>query len=317
MTMADVRILKSLDGGAALTTGEVPDALVLTVPAGVKLTKPVHLTNVLSSEADCDTHLDLYISLAAGSEADVVIADRSAAELPFHTRRRIHIDLAPDATLHLVNMEELCAQAVSESAISISCGGHLSMGTFSLTGGTTTNRVTLDFTAPGASCDLYGMVIASGKQQVTNQVFVAHRQPRCTDRELYKYILDEEATGRFEGLVRVHPGAAGADSQQTSRNICLSRAARMFAQPQLIIDTDDVRCSHGATVGQLDEEALFYMQQRGVSRHEARLLLLSAFLSEVIDRTPVASVRDRLHLLAEARLRGELNHCVSCGVCKQ
>lgn len=315
--MADDRILKTFDGGALLRKGDGPDALVLEVPAGASLSKPVYLTNVLASEADADTRLDLHVELARGSQAEVVIDDRCAVNLPFRTARNIHIDVASDATLHLCTIEELCDEAQSDVAITVANAGNVSMGTFSLMGGTSTHHVALDFTAPGASCDLFGMVIASGKQQVTNQVHVTHRQSHCTDRELYKYILDDEAVGRFEGLVQVFPGASGADSQQTSRNICLSSSARMFAQPQLIIDTDDVRCSHGATVGQLDEDALFYMQQRGVSRHEARLLLLSAFLSEVIDRTPVASVRDRLHLLSEGRLRGELNHCVSCGVCKQ
>lgn len=315
--MSESRIIKELDGGATLVTSESSGVLELNVPARVKLTKPVFLTNMLSSEADCDSQLEFHITLAEGSEAEVVIADRSAVDLPFQTTRHIHIDVAHDATLHLCNLEELCSQAVNTNTIAIANAGRVSMGTFSLMGGTTTNDVTLDFTADGAECDLFGMVIASGKQEVTNRVRVSHRQRHCTDRELYKYILDENAVGHFEGLVRVFPGASGADSQQTSRNICLSRSARMFAQPQLIIDTDDVKCSHGATVGQLDENALFYMQQRGVSRHEARLLLLSAFLSEVIDRTPIEAVRDRLHLLAEGRLRGEMNHCVSCGVCKQ
>lgn len=314
--MSMKKILKELSQGVSLTADTESDVWELTVPAGVALARPVFLTNVLSSQEELETSHEICISLGNGSRADVVIADRSAAELPFRVVRHLKVETAPDAFLSLCLAEELGPQTSCTCDISVSCGGTLSLGIFCLGGGDVSHNVHLDFAGNGASADLYGMAVAAGKTKIFNRVEVFHNHAHCTDRELFKYILDEQAEGRFEGLVRVLPGAAGADSRQLSRNICLSRKARIYAQPQLIIDHDDVRCSHGATVGQLDEQALFYMQQRGISRHEARLLLLSSFLAEVIDKVSVPSQRNRIALLAEGLLRGELNHCVGCGVCK-
>lgn len=312
------RVLRAYEGGATLTAaGDTDEELCLHVPAGVRLAHPVTLTNQLAELSDCDTHLDLHIALEAGAAAQVILADRAAADLPFRTVRTIRCDIAPEASLALCTLEELNTQAQSTEEIHVACGGHVSIGSFSLTGGQTDRTVTLDFVAPGADCDIYGIVVAADDRQVTNSVTVTHQTPRCTDRELFKYILDDTAVGRFNGLVRVQPHCPQADSRQLCRAVCLTRDARMHAQPQLIIDTDDVSCSHGSTVGQLDEAALFYMQQRGIPLAEARLLLLTAFLSEVIDRCPIESVRDRVQLLAESRLRGDSVHCATCGICSK
>lgn len=160
------------------------------------------------------------------------------------------------------------------------------------------------------------MAIADRDEQVDNHTFIDHRAPACTSNELFKYVLDERAVGAFAGKVLVRPGAERTSSLQTNRNLCVTREARMYTQPQLEIYADDVKCSHGATVGQLDENALFYMQQRGVSLREARLLLMFAFVNEVTDRIRMEALRDRLHQLVEKRFRGELSKCRGCALCK-
>ena len=114
----------------------------------------------------------------------------------------------------------------------------------------------------------------------------------------------------------IQPDAQQTVSQQTNRNLCLTSCARMYAQPQLEIYADDVKCSHGSTVGQLDENALFYMQQRGIPIEDARHLLMYAFEGEVIENIKIEALRDRLHLLVEKRFRGELNRCKGCSLCK-
>ena len=151
---------------------------------------------------------------------------------------------------------------------------------------------------------------------VDNNTTIDHAVPNCTSNELFKYVLDDQSVGAFAGLVLVRPGAQHTSSQQTNRNLCATREAHMYTQPQLEIYADDVKCSHGATVGQLDESALFYMQQRGISVHEARLLLMFAFVNEVIDTIRLDALKDRLHLLVEKRFRGELNKCRGCAICK-
>ena len=146
--------------------------------------------------------------------------------------------------------------------------------------------------------------------------FVDHRVSDCTSSELFKYVLDDSSTGAFAGKVLVRHGAQHTESQQTNRNICLTREARMFTQPQLEIYADDVKCSHGATVGQLDEKAMFYMQQRGIPMEESRMMLMQAFVGEVIGKVSLEPLRDRLNRLVEKRFRGELSQCEGCRACR-
>ncbi len=167
----------------------------------------------------------------------------------------------------------------------------------------------------GAEINLLGMAIADRKQHVDNNTFIHHAVPRCTSNELFKYVLDGSAVGAFAGKVLVDKGADQTVSQQTNRNLCATREARMFTQPQLEIYADDVKCSHGATVGQLGEDALFYMQQRGIPQREARLLLMFAFVGEVVDAIRLDALKERLHRLVEKRFRGELNKCHTCKIC--
>ena len=149
-----------------------------------------------------------------------------------------------------------------------------------------------------------------------NNTLIDHRVPRCTSNELYKYVLDGQATGAFAGRVLVRHGAQKTVSQETNQNLCATREARMYTQPMLEIYADDVKCAHGSTVGQLNDAALFYMRQRGIPLKEAKLLLEFAFINEVIDHMQLAPLRDRLHYLVEKRFRGELSKCEGCKLCK-
>ena len=140
--------------------------------------------------------------------------------------------------------------------------------------------------------------------------------PACNSRELFKYILDENAKGNFLGRIQVAEGASKTEAFQINRNICLTKEARMYTKPQLEIYNDDVKCSHGATIGQLDDNAMFYMRQRGISEKEARLLLMSAFAADVLDNIRIASLKDRIRMLIDKRLRGNGSHCDGCVICK-
>jgi Fe-S cluster assembly protein SufD len=129
-------------------------------------------------------------------------------------------------------------------------------------------------------------------------------------------VLDDESTGAFAGRVLVKKDAQKTVSQMTNQNLTATKQARMYTQPMLEIYADDVKCAHGSTVGQLNDAALFYMQQRGISKKEARLLLQNAFINEVIDHMELEPLRDRLHYLVEKRFRGELSKCEGCKLCK-
>ena len=183
--------------------------------------------------------------------------------------------------------------------------------------GTTRNKLDLTLSGEGAECACYGCVIADKEQHVDNNTLIVHKAPHCTSNELYKYVLDEQAVGAFAGRVLVEPGAQKTTSQMTNQNLTATREARMYTQPMLEIYADDVKCAHGSTVGQLNDAALFYMRQRGISLQEARLLLQNAFISEVIDQIQLEPLRDRLHHLVEKRFRGELSKCAGCKLCRE
>ena len=141
--------------------------------------------------------------------------------------------------------------------------------------------------------------------------------PNCQSDILYKYVLDGKSVGAFAGRVLVRPDAQKTESVETNSNLCVSPDAHMYTQPMLEIYADDVKCNHGSTVGQIDEAALFYMAQRGVSPDEARLLLQHAFVNEVISRIELPALRDRLSLMVEQRFRHASSAgCADCGLCK-
>jgi Fe-S cluster assembly protein SufD len=174
----------------------------------------------------------------------------------------------------------------------------------------------LTFNGEGAQCNLCGCVIADKQQHIDNNTLIDHKVGHCTSNELYKYVLDGKSTGAFAGKVLVRKDAQKTISQETNRNLCATKESRMYTQPMLEIYADDVKCSHGSTVGQLNETALFYMRQRGISIKEAKLLLEFAFVNEVIDQIQLEPLRDRLHHLVEKRFRGELSKCEGCKLCK-
>jgi Fe-S cluster assembly protein SufD len=184
-----------------------------------------------------------------------------------------------------------------------------------LNNGRTRNQIEIDLNGEGAETWLGGMLVSDCQQQTENFTVIRHNVPRCHSNELFKYILNGAAEGAFSGRIVVQKGAQKTEAYQTNRNICLTKEARMFAKPQLEIYADDVKCGHGATTGQLDEAALFYMQTRGIGYEEARMLLLLAFTSDVLEHVEIDALRDRLHFLVEKRLRGEESKCKGCVIC--
>jgi Fe-S cluster assembly protein SufD len=180
----------------------------------------------------------------------------------------------------------------------------------------TRNNINISLRGERAETTLCGMVVGDKTQQVDNFTNIDHAVPNCNSTELFKYILDDHSRGVFCGKIRVAPDAQKTSAYQSNKNLCLSPAAKMYAKPQLEIYADDVKCSHGATVGQLDETALFYLRSRGISEKEARLLLMYAFTADVVENIRIGSLKDRIKMLVERRLRGEISRCEGCVICK-
>jgi Fe-S cluster assembly protein SufD len=182
--------------------------------------------------------------------------------------------------------------------------------------GQTRNTCDVMMQGENAEATLNGCVIGSGTQHTDNNTLIRHSVPNCRSEELYKYVLDGQATGAFAGKILVDKDAQKTSSQETNANLCASPESRMYTQPMLEIYADDVKCAHGATVGVLDEAALFYMRQRGISQEEARMLLKNAFLGQVVDQIAYEPLRTRIAVKVEKRFRGELKKCEECKLCK-
>ena len=166
----------------------------------------------------------------------------------------------------------------------------------------------------GENCENHalGLFLADQEQQVDNFTYINHLKPNCHSNQLYKGILDENARGAFTGRIHVWPDAQKTMAYQKNNNILLTDTAKMSSKPQLEIYADDVKCSHGATVGQLDTEAQFYLRSRGIPEKESRHLLMYAFAHEVISQIRLPALRERIDELVDKRLRGELSRCNNC-----
>ena len=185
-----------------------------------------------------------------------------------------------------------------------------------LTNGQTRNNYRVELAGEGAATTLAGMAILDQEQRLDTYTHLTHAVARCHSDELFKYVLNDQAVGAFSGRILVKEGAEKTEAYQSNRNLCATREARMYSKPQLEIYADDVKCSHGMSTGQLDEEALFYMRSRGIALEEARTLLSVAFTADVIEHVRVEALKERLHRLVEKRFRGELAKCAGCGICR-
>ena len=306
------------DGLVAFNTTFVQDGVVLYVPKGVIVERPIQLINLLRSDVDLMVNRRILVIIEDDAQARLLICDHSMDKVNFLSTQVTEVFVGNRSVFDLYELEETGEQTVRTSNLYLHQGADsdVLLNGMTLYNGQTRNTTEVTLAGKGAHINLCGMVIADKEQHVDNCTKIDHAVPQCTSNELYKYVLDGKAVGVFSGLVLVRPDAQKTNSLETNRNLCATKEARMYTQPQLEIYADDVKCSHGATVGQLDENALFYMRQRGITEREARLLLMFAFVNEVIDTIRLDALKERLHMLVEKRFRGELNHCGGCHKCR-
>jgi len=309
---------KANDATTDLNTMLAQDGLYIYVPKNVKVDRAIQVINILRSDVDLMVNRRVLIVLEAGAELKMLFCDHAADDKNFLATQVIEAYVGENASLDLYCLEETHHKNVRVSNVYIDQqrDSRVNHNVITLHNGVTRNKLDLTFSGEGAECQCYGCVIADKHQHVDNNTLITHKVPHCTSNELYKYVLDNQATGAFAGRVLVEHGAQKTTSQMTNQNLTATKEARMFTQPMLEIYADDVKCAHGSTVGQLNDAALFYMRQRGISLEEAKVLLQNAFINEVIDMMQLEPLRDRLHYLVEKRFRGELNKCKGCQLCK-
>lgn len=269
------------------------------------------------------------LAVGAGSEAWVVLCSPEDAPL-FMLRDGAGYTVMPDAENLAVTLGEgssLClyrlqgpntpARKLTRLEVTMQRDAQLRMCTVTLGGGHVRNNVVVRMQGEGCSCQADGLYLMDREQECDNYIFVEHAKPHCESRELYKGIVDDAARARFNGHVLVQDGAVKTEAYMTNRNILLTDKAHVDTRPFLEIYNDDVKCSHGSTIGQLDEQALFYLMTRGIGERTAVTMLSYAFCDEVIRGIGIESLRDAVGDMVKKRLHGELTSCADCAIaCK-
>ena len=306
------------DALTAFNTMLAQDVLFVYVPKDVKADRTIQVINILRSDVNLMLNRRILIVLEDGAELSMLFCDDSADDRKFLATQVIEAYVGNNAKLELNCLEETHLKNVRISNVYIDQqkNSRVSHNIITLHNGVTRNKLDLTFSGEGSECFLNGCVVADKHQHVDNNTVINHSVGNCTSNQLYKYVLDDHAVGAFAGLVYVAKDAQKTLSHEVNQNLCASSTAHMYTQPMLEIYADDVQCNHGSTVGQLNDAALFYMQQRGIDKREAKLLLEFAFVNEVIDKMELVPLRDRLHHLVEKRFRGELDKCRGCQLCK-
>ena len=306
------------DAVTALNTMLSQDGLMVYVPKNVKVEKAIQVINILRSDVDLMVNRRVLIVMEQGSEAKFLFCDHAADDRNFLATQVIEAFVGENAKLDLYCLEETHYKntRVSNVYIEQQANSVVNHNVITLHNGITRNRLDLVFKGDGAECFANGCVIGDKSQHIDNNTLIDHQVGHCTSHQLYKYVLGDEAVGAFAGRILVRKDAQKTSSNEINQNLCTTKKARMFTQPMLEIYADDVKCSHGSTVGQLNDAAMFYMRQRGISEKEAKLLLEFAFVNEVVDQIQLEPLKERLRYLVEKRFRGELNKCEGCKLCK-
>ncbi len=300
-------------GFTALNDALQTDGIFIYVPDNVKVNDTFQLIKILNSPGSMVNTRNMIV-LGKNSKLTFLHCDDSVNHQPGFSNTVTEIFMEENSTLDLYKLQNLNDESVllNHTFIRQHANSTLNLNVLSLNGGNIRNEIQTFLDGEGAVANLSGLYLADKKQHIDNQVYVRHNVPNCDSYELFKGILDDEATAVFNGYIFVERNAQQTNAFQKNSNILMKPSARINTMPFLEIYADDVKCSHGATVGQLDDEALFYMRQRGIPFKDARLLLLNAFTAEVSDKIDIEALRINIEDMVKRRLRGELSICDRC-----
>jgi Fe-S cluster assembly protein SufD len=296
---------------AMLNTAFLRDGAFVKVPRGVVLPAPIHLL-FLSSAGEDDSRATVSFPrnlIIAGEASQASVVETYAGTGAYFTCPVTELVAGPGAVVdhYKVQRESREAYHVATFQVLAERDSAPSSHSISIGGGLVRNDVNALLDGEGIDCILNGLYLAEGRQHVDHHMRVEHAKAHCASHELYKGVLDGKARAVFDGLIHVHKGAQKTDAKQSNRNLLLSPDAIANSNPRLEIFADDVKCTHGSTVGQLDDDAVFYLRSRGIGEEAARSLLTYAFASDIVERIKVEPVRHDLEELLFARLpQGEV-----------
>lgn len=299
------KIADKNDSMVALNTAFTKDGAFIYVPDNVILSKPVQIM-YLSTANDTEVMYQPRNLIVIGNNSQAHIIERhqtldNKANLT-NSVTEVHVGRNAEIDYYKVQNDTIEASLIDNTFISQERDSRAAFQTFSFGGKLTRNNLNFVQNGENSNSILNGITVISGKQHVDHHTKVEHKAPHCESHELYKGIYDENAHGVFNGKVFVHPEAQKLNAFQQNNNILLTNDAAIDTKPQLEIFADDVKCSHGCTVGQLDDSALFYMQQRGIPKKEAQALLLYAFAADVLEHVQIPQMKKRITKIIAEKL---------------
>jgi Fe-S cluster assembly protein SufD len=307
------KIMPQTDGFKTLNMAMATDGVFIYVPDNVEVSNTFQIINILN-KPDLAINVRNLVVLGKNAKLRLLHCDDSVNQHAGFINKVNEIFLDENAELELYKLQNLNDETalLNQTAVDQSANSRLKINAFSLNGGMIRNEIYNLMNGEGAWSDVRGLYLMDQKQHIDNQVNVYHNVPHCDSRQLFKGILDNEATGVFNGFIYVKRDAQQTNAFQRNANILLSKTARVDTMPHLEIYADDVKCSHGASVGQLDNEALFYLEQRGIPFADARMLLMYAFADAVINEISIDALRISIEDMVKRRLRGDLSICDRC-----
>ena len=302
------------NGFASINTALFRDGLFIYVPKNVEVKNTIQLIKMVNMLENPLLNSRNLVILEEGSKLSFMHCDDSVNHKSSLINTVTEIIVGKNASLDLYKLQNINDETtlINNTFIRQDKDSKTKVNVVTLNGGTIRNEIYVDLAGEGADTDINGVYLTDKKQHVDNQVTVRHLVPNCTSSELFKGVLDNESHAVFNGFIYVARDAQKTSAFQRNNNILISQDAQIDTMPFLEIYADDVKCSHGATVGQLDDEAMFYMMQRGISREDARLLLMYAFTSEVTSKLNIEALRVSIEDMIKKRLRGELSICEKC-----
>ena len=290
----------------ALNTAFIRDGAFIELQADAVVERPIHLIFVSEGEGEAISHPRNLIVAAQNSRASIIESYISIRDSCYFTNAVTEISLGEGARVdhYKIQRESEKSFHVGTTQIRQARDSQLHSFSFAVGGFLARTNIYTSLDGDAATCTLNGLYLADGVQHIDNQTSIEHIAPNCPSHEIYKGVLDGRSHGVFNGKVYVHPEAQKTDGKQTNNNLLLSPAARVDTKPQLEIFADDVKCTHGATVGRLDEIAMFYLNSRGIGPEMARTLLTYAFAADVLEKIALQPLKEELERSVLARFAG-------------
>ncbi len=298
----------------ALNTAFAQDGIFIYVPDNVVVEKPIQIINILDAPHNAFVQPRNLFVVGDNSALTLVHCDHSLEHKLSLINSLSEIYIGENSFVDHYKMQNKDADSTLLTTINahVEAASTIAANALILNGGIIRNNINVKLNGPQAKADLKGLYLVDKHQHVDNQIFIHHAVPQCLSNQLYKGIIDDQAGAVFNGRILVDKDAQQTNAFQTNKNILLTDEANAYSQPQLEIYADDVKCSHGSTVGQLDPDAMFYLRSRGICEHSARMLLMYAFASEVVQTIAIDALKERLDNMVTKRLKGELSICDQC-----